>query len=260
MRIRNLSFSTRAIVGPSFEWAYELEDIGYSGWEMVQEGSQCLTPDNMGHVRDILETTGLQLSIHLPFSDMNLASLNPGILAEIMRQMKKHLELASGLAEIAVLHPGYLSPYGARLPDKCLQTSIRCIRELCDFAADQDMVIAVENMPHLPQIFGRQPDEMLDILGQVDRRNAGMTLDLGHANTMGLVDEFLGRCLDRVVHIHIHDNHGGHDEHLPLGEGSIDWKKVMEKLSGYKGMMVTEMSSLEEGAKCVEFLRSLRTG
>lgn len=257
MRIRNLSFSTRAIVGPSFEWAYELKDIGYSGWEMVQEGSQCLTPENMDHVRDILETTGLHLSIHLPFSDMNLASLNPGILAEIMRQMKGHLEMASGLAEIAVLHPGYLSPYGARLPEKCRQTSMDSMQELCDFAADMDIVIAIENMPNLPQIFGRHPDEMLDILEQVGSKNAGVTLDLGHANTMGLVDEFLDKCLDRVVHMHIHDNQGIRDEHLPLGEGSIDWKSVMGKLSDYKGLMVTEMGSLEEGAKCVEFLRKL---
>ena len=257
MKIRNLSFSTREVVGPPFKWVYELEDIGYSGWEMVQEGSQCLTPENLGHVRDILETTGLKLSVHLPFSDMNLASLNPGILAEIMRQMKGHLELATGLAEIAVLHPGYLSPYGARLPHRCLQTSISSMQALCDFAEDLDILIAIENMPNIPKIFGTYPGEMLDILGRVDRKNAGMTLDLGHANTMGLVDEFLEKCLDKVSHMHIHDNHGARDEHLPLGQGSIDWKKVMGKLTGYKGLMVTEMSSVEEGAQCLEFLRNL---
>ncbi len=257
MRIRNLSFSTRSVVGPSFEWVAELEDMGYSGWEMVQEGSQCLTPENLGHVQDILETTGLRLSIHLPFSDMNLASLNPGILAEIMRQMQGHLELASGLAGIAVLHPGYLSPYGARLPERCWQTSISSMQALCDFAADLDILIAIENMPNLPKIFGKYPDEMVDMLDQVDRENAGMTLDLGHANTMGLVDEFLEKCLDKISHVHIHDNHGGHDEHLPLGQGSIDWKAVMGRLSHYKGLMVTEMSSLEEGAQCIEYLSNI---
>ncbi len=131
------------------------------------------------------------------------------------------------------------------------------MQALCDFAEDLDILIAIENMPNIPKIFGTYPDEMLDILGRVDRKNAGMTLDMGHANTMGLVDEFLEKCLDKVSHMHIHDNHGARDEHLPLGQGSIDWKKVMGKLTGYKGLMVTEMSSVEEGAQCLEFLRNL---
>jgi sugar phosphate isomerase/epimerase len=32
------------------------------------------------------------------------------------------------------------------------------------------------------------------------------------------------------VHIHWHDNHGLRDEHLPIGNGLIDHKKVVEEL------------------------------
>ena len=62
---------------------------------------------------------------------------------------------------------------------------------------------------------------------------------------------------DRISHVHIHDNMGKKDEHLPLGKGTIDWKLVMEKLSDYKGIFVTEMSSVEEGIQSLEFLRKL---
>ncbi|MDG6244729.1 MAG: sugar phosphate isomerase/epimerase [Methanolobus sp.] len=257
MHVSNLSFSSRAAVEDPFNWAWDLEDIGYTGWEIVQEGSQCLNNENLPQVRDILETTDLTLTIHLPFSDMNLAGLNPGIHDEVMRQMRYYLDMASGIAELAVLHPGYLSPYGNQVPDKAWKVSIESIQQLCDFAEDRGILIAVENMPDFPKIYGKVPDEMLEILEKVNRKNIGMTLDVGHANTMGLVDDFVKKCLGRIKHMHIHDNHGAHDEHLPLGQGNIDWKKFMESISGYKGRLVTEMRCLDEGRQCIEYLKKL---
>jgi sugar phosphate isomerase/epimerase len=257
MNVRNLSFSSRAVLEEPFEWAYSLEDVGYAGWEIVQEGSQCLTEENLPKVRDVKETTNLKLSMHLPFSDMNLAGLNPGIHGEVMRQMKYYLSMASDLVEVAVLHPGYLSPYGSKLPEKAWDKCIESVQTLCDHSADMGIIIAVENMPNFPKIFGCYPDEMLDILEQTDRNNVGMTLDVGHANTMGLLAEFVEKCKDKLSHMHIHDNNGSHDEHLPIGEGNIDWKKLMESLSGYKGLMVTEMGSVDEGRQCIEYLKSL---
>lgn len=257
MHVSNLSFSSRAAVEDPFNWAWDLEDIGYTGWEIVQEGSQSLNDENLPQIRDILETTDLTLTIHLPFSDMNLAGLNAGIHDEVMRQMRYYLDMASGIADLAVLHPGYLSPYGNQVPDKAWKVSIESIQQLCDFAADRGIMIAVENMPDFPKIYGKLPEEMLKILEQVNRKNVGMTLDVGHANTMGLVDEFVENCLGRIKHMHIHDNHGAHDEHLPLGQGNIDWKKFMETVSGYKGRLVTEMRSLDEGRQCIEYLKKL---
>lgn len=257
MNVRNLSFSSRAAVEDPFQWAYSLEDAGYTGWEIVQEGSQCLNDENIRKVRDVADTTDLTLTMHLPFSDMNLAGLNTGIHDEVMRQMECYLGMASDLVELAVLHPGYLSPYGNQVPDRAWQVNIDSIQRLCDFASDRGILIAVENMPDFPKIYGKIPDEMLEILDQVDRDNVGMTLDVGHANTMGLVDEFVGKCLDRIKHMHIHDNHGAHDEHLPLGQGNIDWKKFMGSISDYKGRLVTEMGSLDEGRQCIEFLKKL---
>jgi sugar phosphate isomerase/epimerase len=257
MKIGKLSFSSRLVLEDPFEWAYKLEDIGYAGWELVQEGPHCLNDENVSKVKDVRDTTNLKLSMHLPFSDMNLAGLNPGIHGEVLRQMKHCLHMASELVDVAVLHPGYLSPYGSKLPEKAWDTCIWSIQELCDVALDSGITIAVENMPNFPKIFGRYPDEMLDILEHVGRKNVGMTLDTGHANTMGILDEFVTKCNGNISHMHIHDNHGKRDEHLPIGQGTIDWKELMTGLSDYKGLMVTEMASIEEGKQCIEYLKNL---
>jgi sugar phosphate isomerase/epimerase len=257
MQLHRISFSSRAVVEDPFKWAYTLEDYGYTGWEIVQEGSQCLSSKTVQNLKNIYETTSLELTLHLPFSDMNLAGLNDSIRAEVLRQMKNYLTLASNYVNLAVVHPGYLSPYGAQVPHQAYMTNLSSIRELCDFAADFGILIAVENMPDFPKIFGKYPDEMQEMLDAVGSHNVGFTFDVGHANTVELIDEFLGQLGDRISHVHIHDNMGKKDEHLPLGEGNIDWKHVMERLSNYKGIFVTEMASVEEGIKSLEFLRKL---
>ena len=257
MHLHKISFSSRAVVEDPFKWAYTLEDYGYTGWEIVQEGSQCLNSKTVQNLKNIYDTTSLEMTLHLPFSDMNLAGLNDSIRAEVLRQMKHYLILASNYVNLAVVHPGYLSPYGVQVPEQAYMTNLASIRELCDFAADFGILIAVENMPDFPKIFGKYPDEMQEMLDAVGSHNVGFTFDVGHANTVGLVDEFLDQLGERISHVHIHDNMGKKDEHLPLGEGTVNWKQVMEKLSNYNGIFVTEMASVEEGIKSLEFLRKL---
>jgi len=223
----------------------------------VQEGFQTLNNGNVGKVREICDTTDLKITMHLPFSDMNLAGLNEGIRNEVLRQMYRCLELGNDIVELAVVHPGYLSPYGAQMPEKAWQTYIKSLQNICDIAAEYGIKIAVENMPDIPKIFGKSPDEMLRTLEEVHRENLGLTLDVGHANTLGAVDEFLEKCKENIIHVHIHDNYGKSDDHLPLGRGTVQWKKVIKSLEGYNGRFVTEMSSLQEGDECIAYLYSL---
>ena len=52
--------------------------------------------------------------------------------------------------------------------------------------------IAVENMPRIEFIFGKEPAEMAGTIELVGRGNLGMTLDVGHAHTNSVLSEFLG--------------------------------------------------------------------
>ena len=250
------SFSSSALVDRPFDWAYELKDLGYTGWEIVNEGRQRLTPKTLPLAEAILETTDLIITVHLPYSDLNLASINQPIWEESVKQTKNCLNLASDFSRLAVLHPGHLSPLGKQMPDRAWEQNILAIQEICDHAANLDMVIAVENMPVIESLLGRTPAEILGIIENVDRENLGFVFDVGHANTNGNVDQFLELLGDRIIHAHIHDNHGERDEHLPVKFGTVDWKHVVKVFNGYSGRFVTESRSLEEGAKS---MRNLKT-
>ena len=70
------------------------------------------------------------------------------------------------------------------------------------------------------------------------------------------MESFL-KLTDRMIHTHVHDNHGERDEHLPVGNGTVPWKKVIAAFNGYKGRIVTESRSLEEGQRSVNRLKKL---
>ncbi len=96
----------------------------------------------------------------------------------------------------------------------------------------------------------------MGILETVNRENVGFIFDVGHANTNGNVERFL-ELKDKVIHAHIHDNHGQRDEHLPVGNGTVPWNKVAKAFEGYQGRMVTESRSLEEGQRSLKRFKKL---
>jgi sugar phosphate isomerase/epimerase len=99
----------------------------------------------------------------------------------------------------------------------------------------------------------RQPEELIGMTEGIE--GIGMTFDFGHANTMGMVNDFLP-FVYRAHHIHIHDNHGMSDEHLALGEGTINWEQVGRTIAAhYTGIAVIEGRSVEEARKSLQVFR-----
>ena len=48
-----VSFSSLALVNNPFEWAYDLEDLGFTGWEVVSEGKQQLNDGTLSEIKKI---------------------------------------------------------------------------------------------------------------------------------------------------------------------------------------------------------------
>ncbi len=251
-----ISFSSLALVNNPFDWTYDLEELGFTGWEVVSEGKQQLNDETLSKLKNVIETTNLVLTLHLPFSDLNLASLNHPIWKETVRQMSRCLERASEFVELAVVHPGHLSPLGTQIPEMAWRQNIEGLQIICDTADDHSIKVGVENMVNMPFILGKQPGEISGIIESLERENAGMTLDIGHANTNGMVDQFL-EDLSKVIHIHLHDNKGRSDEHLELGKGNIDWRKVIGRLRGYRGRVVIEARTVREGTASLKYLDNI---
>ena len=105
------------------------------------------------------------------------------------------------------------------------------MKELTEFAATKKIDLMLENVPPA----NGSPLESIECFSQVMNAVPALKfhLDVAHAfieNRMKGVREYINAFGERLAHVHIHDNHGKWDEHLPLGRGKIDFRKVIRLL------------------------------
>jgi sugar phosphate isomerase/epimerase len=203
-------------------------------------------------------TAGKLTSLHVPILGLNIASTNPGVRAETVRQIRQTIAEAARLgAPGVVVHPG-TPPYEEIMPrDRGLPHAIESLHLLCETAQAAGVAIYLENMPDiapaegLPRIgrkiiYGVAYEELRQIYESVNHPSLRLCLDLGHAFLAGqaTLDAML-RDQD-VVHVHVNDNRGWRDDHLAWGDGEIS--KVVnlaEALPASVRSVVFEVKSLE---------------
>jgi sugar phosphate isomerase/epimerase len=176
---------------------------------------------------------GRLISLHMPILGINIASTNPGVRGESVRQIEQTISEAARLgATGVVVHPG-VPPYEEIMPrDRGLPHAIDSLRALCEAAGAAGVEVYLENMPdvaigpNLPRIghkiiYGVTYEELRHIYDSVRHPSLRLCLDLGHAFLAGrpTLDALL-RDPD-VVHVHVSDNLGWRDDHLAWGDGEI---------------------------------------
>lgn len=251
-------FSSSSKVTAPPEWVHGIAAAGFDGWEVVAEGDYRLDdPTGLGRVRELVETTGLAVTVHAPYADLNCASLNYPIYRESIRQITTCIARAAEWTDRVVFHPGYLSPLGRLEPARAWAAQKAALVEIGRCASEHGVLACLENMIAIREFLCRDPGELLGLIGDVE--GVGACFDLGHANTVGLVPDFLG-VIGSADHLHLHDNHGEHDEHLTVGDGSVDWARAGPAVTAsYRGRVaVVEGRSVEEGRRSLERIRGWR--
>lgn len=211
------------------------QDPLYRGWGTKQ------ADETKKEIRDVLDTLNrVTVSIHAPYHDLNIAALNVGVEKEVIKQLKEAIDVAGYLnSEIVVVHPGYVA--SRKYPkENAYSNMIRNFREISSFAQDQKINICMENLASKQKAMGVHIPEIKKIIGDVDRENFKLCLDVAHVNTTGIPPtHFLEELREYVGHVHISDNTGD-NHHLPLGMGNIDFEGFLRNLSPYDGLVIVE--------------------
>ena len=191
-----------------------------------------------------LASAGLEaVSIHAPFGGLlDLAQPNPhhrhAAIGAILTAASAIKQLGGRLV---VVHPSDLERHAhdvqARLADAAHSLVL-----LADNCRQEDMTLVIESP--LPHLIGGDPDEFAWILKQVNG-SARVCLDTGHTALGGHWRKFLDVAGPRLAHVHANDNHGHRDDHLPPGEGVIDWREIVETLKAvdFDGWLMLELKS-----------------
>lgn len=113
------------------------------------------------------------------------------------------------------------------------QPSQQDARDICKFALDNGVLLTLENLGRLGLPVLR---EAIDMVGtEPEKTGLGICVDVGHANRScsedGIRPEaFLAEFGDLIYEVHVDDNLGSKDLHLPPGHGSINWLPVIEEI------------------------------
>ena len=77
-------------------------------------------------------------------------------------------------------------------------------------------------------------DAMLRLLDEVDSDNFGAVLDTAHLHAQKeILSLSVEKLRDKILIVHVSDNDGRENYHLPLGHGTIDWKGLLKALVKY---------------------------
>ncbi|MBI2545374.1 MAG: sugar phosphate isomerase/epimerase [Candidatus Aenigmarchaeota archaeon] len=127
---------------------------------------------------------------------------------------------------------------------------IRSLKEIVEYADSKGLTVMYENSPTKKSNVGFK--EYKTIMDKVPKLK--VHLDIPHAfveNGMDGIKEYLFSFKDRIAHIHLHDNDGTEDQHLPLGKGKIDFKLLVKWLHEikYDKTITLEVFTSKEDAK-----------
>ena len=151
--------------------------------------------------------------------------------------------------DFAVLHPTTVTVSADEFNREADRDFVlKHLSTFAEYATKKGVTLAVENMGPVPEKYEvrrycQNPDEICEI---ADALGARVCWDFGHANMAGLKQSDSLRYIgSRLAVLHVNDNFGGDDIHMPPFMGNIDWRDAMKGLTdiGFEGLFNFEISA-----------------
>ena len=124
----------------------------------------------------------------------------------------------------------------------------RVVERLHERAAALGFVLALETVPMIPSEQGGLPylvqsAEAADFVRGFQSPHVGVCLDVNHVNLTEDLADAARHFAGLIATVHLSDNHGVHEEHLPPGEGTINWLPALRAIyeAGYAGPLNMEL-------------------
>lgn len=228
-----------------------LEPICRGGFSMLEicSSKQHLDYQNKEAVHSAahaMRSLGMEAySFHAPFGEgIDITSPEEGIRNHALHEVMSAAEAAVILgARYFVFHPGpeksFEPPPHERLSR--MHNAAGVLDQVCRYSREAGIGVVLENMlPHL--LFGNMRD-LLWVIGAVNNPHVGTCLDTGHAFLSGDIYSIMYKLSGHLQLLHINDNRGRSDEHLPPPRGHIDWETLMHELNEvcFQGGMILEL-------------------
>ena len=172
--------------------------------------------------------------------------------------VRRAIETAVVLASpVLCLHPGIVSelsllerrnvPYETSRFDR---TEIRragwaravdAIAGWAELAEQAGLTLVVENEVHTQFTAAPRAEDLAGMIEAIGRPNVRVNFDTGHAFVGAGLHEELNVLEPYVAHVHLNDNATRRSDHLPLGEGLVEFHAIAPFLAGLNGILSLEI-------------------
>ncbi len=167
---------------------------------------------------------------------------------ERLEAMKKAVRGTSYIgAKYLVVHP--IMPFGENssdYPEQMREMNVEFFTKLCEYAKEYGVTVCLENMPFLNLPIS-SVQTVVSFVRELSISNLKVCYDVGHDLVWGgNPAQSVKEIGDLLACLHVHDNDGVYDLHLPPFKGVCNWEEFVKSLkeSAYSGVF-----SLETQAK-----------
>ena len=188
-------------------------------------------------------------SVHGAYLDINPFSADRDMAA--LSEKRVHESCASAVRVNASDIVFHCSCFPFLRGNYLVQHAERAAAFYMEIAGQYGLRVFLENS------FDLDPDPLAAIMKHADPRFVNCCLDIGHANYSRVpLEKWFDALGDRIGYLHLSDNHGQFDEHLPLGAGTVPWEKAdrLYRDLNQKVPVTLETGTVENTERSARFL------
>jgi sugar phosphate isomerase/epimerase len=213
--------------------------------------------DDYRKVADQLLGAGLTITFHAPFMDLRPGAIDPRVRQVTTERLNQAFDLVPLFRpRTVVCHASFDKRYYVSNEKRWLENSIETWKHFLTRAVEMNTVVALEN------VYESDYQHLALLLDAFASPHICFCFDTGHFNVFSVtpMEEWMNGLGARIGQVHIHDNNGLSDEHLPVGEGSFPFQKFFGLLreKGRQPIVTVESHTEKHLWRMLENIRAIR--
>lgn len=184
-----------------------------------------LTPGGAEKTAGTIRAAGVRsVTLHAPFEEIWPGARDEEARLLAVRRLRQAIAMAPAFSPLGiVVHGGYYGWLYDFDADKWFEPALRTFGEVVNAAEEAGVDLFLEN------VFDEVPDHLLRLRTALGSKRIGFCCDAGHATLFSSlpVHKWVEAFGTDLRELHLHDNRGQRDDHLPIGEGTINFRGVL---------------------------------
>lgn len=179
-----------------------------------------VSPGEIAGKVELIRRNGSRFTVHGPFWDLCPGSVDPGIREVSRQRLRRLFDIVELIRpEQVVCHTGFDPRHHRGHRAVSIANSVAVWKHFAAEAERLKTPLVVEN------VWEDGPEWHRELLAKVASPAFGFCLDTGHQNAFSSTPlrAWLEVLWPYLGEIHLHDNDGSFDHHLPVGTGNIDF-------------------------------------